>query len=461
MGFIYMMKSRHKNGATKVYEYQEDGTIRRVSSYQAGSKFLTARLPKDGEINCLDDLVDILKSAADEPDWFAVRGELRSQQQFVDNVNRRYLSKHDDPHWMEPPSGQDWMLIDIDGMPMPDWCKHEHQYGQLGMWVHDKLPEPLRQSSSYYKFSSSAGLAKIGDEHYKKGMDTIRIHLWFVLDRHVCSYSLRKWIKSVSSEDLPIDYAPFNPVQPHYTANPVFIGGPDPLKGMRSGYISSKHRKVPCPDEWLTLEEWEQQNAKQQSTVKMFRTYQSSSQDTSYCEAALQSAVREIESAREGTRHSTVFSQSASIGELVHRMDNVNDVYHQLVSAAKSVVPSSRYSEMERTVREGLETGMDSPSDRGLTPTLERREVAPEPPKEKEDSSMYYMRMKQFVEKCKSTMDDCVAEVIDALPRDSRKWIYTQAESYYVKGWPYPVKGPINRLDAVLVALSEFRYGKG
>ena len=66
--------------------------------------------------------------------------------------------------------------------------------------------------------------------------DTLSLHLWFFLNRPYSNAELKKYAKHVNEMTgyKLIDTALFTPVQPHYTAAPIFEGIRDPLP-TRSG----------------------------------------------------------------------------------------------------------------------------------------------------------------------------------------------------------------------------------
>ena len=79
------------------------------------------------------------------------------------------------------------------------------------------LPSEFQGVSFIAQWSSSAGL--------KPGL--IKVHLWYWLETPLGSRDLRAWAKGLAPL---IDPAPFNAVQPHYTARPIFDGLPDPVQ---------------------------------------------------------------------------------------------------------------------------------------------------------------------------------------------------------------------------------------
>ena len=360
MSHVYMMRTKKDKGATKTFRWRSDGMIEKVSGYSAGKYFDCVRVPREGDLGGLRDLYGVLEEARSSPEWFLVRGSLRSGQSAVKNVNRRYLSKHDDPHW--EPCDQRWVMLDIDGMDLPGWV------GDMGdvedqkavvRWVIHQLPQRLHDVSCIYQWSSSAGLIEVDDGVYEPGWDSLRLHLWYWLDRAVCSASVRRWVKEVREDTgVPVDWAPFNPVQPHYVADPVFVGGEDVLDD-RLGAIGGDVTAVEAPAVMEDLSTFS--DRRRQGGGERFISFSGfGGRAKAYAQAALKSACENIRSAPEGERHFTLFSEAAGVGGLIRHLDE-RAVVSQLVKAGKSVLPPSRHDEVARTVIDGIETGEAEP----------------------------------------------------------------------------------------------------
>jgi hypothetical protein len=68
------------------------------------------------------------------------------------------------------------------------------------------LPPEFHHASRFWQLTASAGI--------KPG---IRIRLWYWLNRAVTDAEARRWLA-----DSPVDPSLYNPIQPHYTAAPIF-----------------------------------------------------------------------------------------------------------------------------------------------------------------------------------------------------------------------------------------------
>src|SRR5690606_35631973 len=118
-------------------------------------------------------------------------------------------------------------MIDVDGFrPKADPVKEPVK--AIKEFIRLKLPEAFRGISFYWQLSSSAG--------HSDNKAVLKAHVWFWLDRPLTSATIKAYFKAkVAVGD--VDTSLFNPVQVHYTANPVFEAGVvDPVP-VRSGFV--------------------------------------------------------------------------------------------------------------------------------------------------------------------------------------------------------------------------------
>ena len=114
---------------------------------------------------------------------------------------------------------------DIDGYTPEGINPVQDPVGAINQLIERYLPACFQDVDYHWQLSSSAGMP--GKEHLLKA------HVWFWLKKAYTSRQLRLWVKA---SNLPIDTALYNPVQVHYTANPVFTDGvADPVP-VRSGF---------------------------------------------------------------------------------------------------------------------------------------------------------------------------------------------------------------------------------
>lgn len=64
----------------------------------------------------------------------------------------------------------------------------------------------------------------------------IRVHLWYWLGKPVSNSNMRAWLS-----ELPLDLSLFRTVQPHFTANPIFLDGAVDPWSNRLGMFNAGH----------------------------------------------------------------------------------------------------------------------------------------------------------------------------------------------------------------------------
>lgn len=241
---------------------------------------------------------------------FVIRGKVREPFLKTPKIQRRYLPYKDNP--TVPPIESDvdcrWVCLDIDNAYAPisildmearsiwcSWSEEEKSQYILSRIIPDLgLPEWL-SSSDFVAQTSSSALLMNGSW---KG------HLWFFLSRAVAD---KTW-KSILPKT--VDHALFQPVQPHYIADPRFIGCTDPLKWNRIVYIdqglplSIVPDHVPTPEQeariQLEKEEIQRRNA------EILRTTMQSGIDRSNSAAGTNKwslIVAKIKACTDGDRH--------------------------------------------------------------------------------------------------------------------------------------------------------------
>jgi len=104
-----------------------------------------------------------------------------------------------------------WCLIDIDDLPLPKHLSdYQNNKTEIVGFAVSHLPEQFQNVQCWYQFSSSMGI--------KQGK--VRLHLWYWRSRPRADEEMKGWL-----QESPVDLALFNPVQPHFTANPIFLDG--------------------------------------------------------------------------------------------------------------------------------------------------------------------------------------------------------------------------------------------
>jgi hypothetical protein len=168
------------------------------------------------------DVAQVLAQLASRPTSCVIRGEyigheLAAQVSDPDGERKGRLVLRQVAYFTDP--ARHWIMLDVDKyVPLladPD----EEPLEAIQEWIRFNLPKEFWEISFYWQLSSSAGHPS------KRG--TLRAHLWFWLDRALTSPEAHAW---VTMTKLPVDRAPMNVVQAHYTADPVMAPGViDPL----------------------------------------------------------------------------------------------------------------------------------------------------------------------------------------------------------------------------------------
>lgn len=128
------------------------------------------------------------------------------------------------------PAARPWTMLDIDNADLPPGLSMQRS-AEAACWVRDRLlPPAFVQAGMVWQASARAG----------EDPSKAKLHLWFWLDRPVSDAELRIWLA-----DSPVDPALFNAIQLHYTADPVFVGAPDPMRGDRLGLVAGETVRVP------------------------------------------------------------------------------------------------------------------------------------------------------------------------------------------------------------------------
>jgi hypothetical protein len=190
------------------------GTEGRTEVRQAANSWLhSVETINVGSLNELHSLIDKLQWV---PNKFVIRGKLIAGTPI--HGIRRLLRPHGDVPASFESAARRWVMLDIDDVSLPETLRDVDAKAEA-IIAHSVslLPEPFRTTACVFQWSGSMGFKK----------DKIRVHLWFWLDRPLSDDDLKAWL-----QDSPVDLSLFNPVQVHYTANPILdLGvGDDPIQ---------------------------------------------------------------------------------------------------------------------------------------------------------------------------------------------------------------------------------------
>ena len=184
------------------------------------------------EVDGIKSLSTLLFDMANDRYAFVIREQLAKGKDPTKLVKRLGVKGHGKDGFFESsPTGQPWILLDFDGIPLPSAINFiEHPAQGIGYLV-SLLPPYFHKASYHYHLSSRAGL---------DGGKTIRAHIWYWLDHSVPNELLKQWAKEVNSFGKLIDPSLFDTVHPHYTADPIFKGVNDPFPTGRSAMLLSE-----------------------------------------------------------------------------------------------------------------------------------------------------------------------------------------------------------------------------
>lgn len=236
---------------TKRFYVGSDAKVQ-SSSYQDAYSYESFRVHVDG----IKPLGEFLHQIANDEhrDWAIVRGI--NSEPYLDSVRRI------DSNFPEHPDGTDWVMIDIDGVPVPEGVV-PHSKEAVAWVINNKLPEVFRDVTCFFQFSSSSGVCAEHGDLLKKG---VRVHLFFFLDRRVSGEVLAAYLRlqcmssgfysidnnkgGVATLTHGIDPAPIrSAVQLHYVSNPIIEAGVKCLlaESERDGFIEGGRERVQVP----------------------------------------------------------------------------------------------------------------------------------------------------------------------------------------------------------------------
>lgn len=217
--------------ATKRFVWDPANKAWGKTAYSMGLLFDARRYRVSG----IQSLAALIEKARGDPTAFIIRGQLAEGCVPNAPVARRYLARPGKPapHFIDMPRA--WLMADIDGYPVPDGLDLiEDTEVLIERAIGELLPAEFHDVRAFWQLSSSAGFNE----------NVLKAHVWFYLDRHVETGMLKSYM---SLHARGIDKALFNPVQIHYTADPIVQGGIDPIP-QRTGWVQGLNDFVTLPD---------------------------------------------------------------------------------------------------------------------------------------------------------------------------------------------------------------------
>lgn len=294
----------------------------------------------------LDGLHRLLGKLAQHPRSFVIRGVPRDGLGLGEPQRRRYRVEENSGEVVEfVPAAQRWICVDVDTLANPGAADEVERAMELLC----ALPRCFASAGCVVQWSSSAGL---------DGWEVLKAHLWFALDRPAYCKSWKAWWADEieAGRSAPIDLALFNPVQPHYTASPVFERMSDPLDGQRLLLVPGP---VACvPSAVLDLEGWqEQERQREQDRIAAARAavarralmpaWGQARVDERYAQGALRRACDEVMTTAVGGRHACLRDEAWALWRFVESGDLTEHEWRSALHAAGvASLGSSREAEV-------------------------------------------------------------------------------------------------------------------
>jgi hypothetical protein len=192
--------------------------------YDAGLRFEAESVP----VASLAELAELLEALRHAPEAMVIRGRLKADAGEGPYL-RRCLDRQGEPAPFERTPHR-WVMLDADNTAVP--FDAADRRACVEAW-RATLPEGLRDAAMVFQFSASAHRS-----------ETLRGHAFVWLSEPASDRQLRAWAAANG-----FDPAIYNPVQPHYTADPVFEGCEDPLAPRSLVYLEGGDAELELPEE--------------------------------------------------------------------------------------------------------------------------------------------------------------------------------------------------------------------
>jgi hypothetical protein len=198
------------------------------------------------EMAGIDDFASAIQQIAVNPRNMIIRGALsevaRARIKANPNalVNRRKKTRGGiEPDFIEVP--RQWLMVDIDNFKLRS-CDDliDDPEAAIAHAIAELLPACFQDVRCFWQLSASAG--------FERG--ALKVHLFYWLSEPLTDAVLKRMLRQHAPRIT--DLSVYQGVQPHYVANPIIEGGPDPIP-RRFGWIKGAEDTVALPP--LTAEE--------------------------------------------------------------------------------------------------------------------------------------------------------------------------------------------------------------
>lgn len=314
-------------GYTATKTFTPEGSV----AFNAGWRYFYRGRAAQG----LPELHQLLGRLSTHPQSFVIRGVPREGLDLTIPQRRRYRTPEGSAELLEVrPADQRWVCMDVDGFEVEgadQMTPRERAFELLCA-----LPRCFTSAGCVVQWSSSAGM---------DGWAKIKAHLWFVLDRAVYCKSWKAWLfgEFEAGRSCKVDGALYQPVQPHYTAAPIFRGVADPLKGERLLLVPGPVVRVPeavvCYERWLEQEAQAErarqaEAAREAARLALIPMWGRARMEERYAQGALRRACAEVGGAGVGSRHDTLRDEAWATMRFVESGDLTEREWREALFAA-------------------------------------------------------------------------------------------------------------------------------
>lgn len=302
-------------------------TPRGVVSFDAGWRFHVRGRAALG----LRGLHRLLTKLSAHPQSFVVRGAPREGLDLTQPQRRRYRAAEcEAPEFV--PADQRWVCVDVDTLVNEGASDERERAFELLC----ALPRCFRSAGCVVQWSSSAGM---------DGWRLLKAHLWFVCDRPAYCKSWKAWWAGEieAGRSCKVDLALYQPVQPHYTAAPIFDGVADPLKGQRLLLVPGPAVRVPdavvgyarwCEQERQAEAARQEAARREAARLALVPMWGKARRDEAYAAGALKRACAAVMETGVGSRHDTLRDQAWATRRFVESGDLSAQAWRDALYAA-------------------------------------------------------------------------------------------------------------------------------
>lgn len=342
-------------------------------------------------VDDIESLSKAIREVSKDPTAFVIRGKPIDQTHNIRRLKIKCKKTGDMPTIEEV--DRRWLCIDIDDVTI------DPVRGVVGSAI-AALPECFHGVACHYQMSSSAGVFESG---------LAKVHLWYWLDRAAFGKSLRGWLKP-----WPVDVTLYSGVQPHYTADPVFVRMEDP-EPERHGFIQGAP-SVELPEEVLSRADFlkrENEREKErlaaiEAQMKIRKMHPGFDDDFKgvcrrYASKSLSRACDQICTATTGNRHLKIYSESAGIAEMADHLDEHTAKAELKRAGMLALQGEGRDQEVERTVEDGWEEGLQNPRDLRFL-VVERMVKQPREKEKHSAAALFAIKMGEDPEELQKSM---------------------------------------------------------